>query len=382
MSGIASVMTVTGPRPAAELGATLMHEHILNDCACWWHPPRTPERMHLADSAVDMPILSELRQDPFVCRHNLALDEEALAVEELARFVDAGGRTVVDPTCRGIGRNPAALVRISRATGLNIVMGAGYYLHSSHPSELAAMSADAVAEQIEREALDGISPVADTADATGEPAEPVATTTRPNRDTAPRAVDAVRIGLIGEIGVSSDFTSEERKSLVGAARAQVRTGLPLMVHLPGWFRLGGEVLDLVEAEGVDPRRVVLCHMNPSHADADYQIGLARRGAFIEYDMIGMDYFYGDQQVQCPSDEEAARGIARLAEAGFLDRVLLSQDVFLKMMLTRYGGNGYAFVQRHFLPRLARHGFDGEELDSLLTCNPRSVFDPSFRGTKA
>ena len=347
-----SVMTVTGPIAPAALGTTLMHEHILNDCSCWWNAPTEPERAHLADSPVDIAILSELRQDPFVCRHNLALDDESLAIEELRAFTAAGGASVVDPTCRGIGRNPAALVRIAGATGLNIVMGAGYYLHSSHPPELAAMSADDVAEEIEREASEGIRVEG------GEP---------------------VRIGLIGEIGVSSDFTTEERKSLLGAARAQVRTGLPLMVHLPGWFRLGGEVLDLVEAEGVDPRRVVLCHMNPSHADTGYQLALARRGAFIEYDMIGMDYFYRDQQVQCPSDDEAARGIARLAEAGFLDRVLLSQDVFLKMMLTRHGGNGYAFVQRHFLPRLVRHGFDDAALEALVKSNPRSVFEAGYRG---
>ena len=51
---------------------------------------------------------------------------------------------------------------------------------------------------------------------------------------------------------------------------------------------------------------------------------------------------------------------KLVEAGFLDRILLSHDVFLKMMLTRYGGNGYAYVLRHFLPRLERHGATAAE----------------------
>ena len=45
-----------------------------------------------------------------------------------------------------------------------------------------------------------------------------------------------------------------------------------------------------------------------------------------------------------------------------------------MMLTRYGGNGYAFVTRHFLPRLRRHGVDEATLDRLMTANPQSVFD--------
>lgn len=341
------VMTVNGPIPSADLGVTLMHEHLQNDCSCWWNPPKDPSRHYLAEGPVRIEVLSELRQDPFVNKHNIALDELDLCIEEIGAFAQAGGRTVVDPTCRGIGRDPAKLRRIAAESGLNIVMGAGYYLASSMPEEVARLSVDDIANQIVAEALQGT----DGTDA--------------------------KIGLIGEIGVSSDFTAEEEKSLRGAARAQVRTGLPLMVHLPGWFRLGHRVLDIVEAEGADLAHTVLCHMNPSHDDWDYQRRVAERGAFIEFDMIGMDYFYADQQVQCPSDDEVARAILRLADAGHLDKVLLSQDVFIKMMLTRYGGNGYAFVQRHFLPRLARHGMDAKSCDILMTTNPRRVFDASI-----
>ena len=62
---------------------------------------------------------------------------------------------------------------------------------------------------------------------------------------------------------------------------------PLMVHLPGWFRHGLKVLDIVEQEGGDPAHTVLCHMNPSFDDPAYQTACAKRGAFVEYDMIGM-----------------------------------------------------------------------------------------------
>ena len=340
------VMTVTGPVPVDQLGMTLMHEHILNDCRCWWHAPKTRERQYLAESFVCIEILGELRQDPFVNKHNITLDDEPLAIAELKAFAAEGGRTVVEPTCQGIGRDPRALRRISEATGLNIVMGAGYYLGSSHPEKVAAMTAEQIADEIVREATQGV----DGSD--------------------------VKIGLIGEIGVSSDFTAGEEKSLRGAAQAQVRTGLPLMVHLPGWFRLGHRVLDVVAEEGGDLRHTVLCHMNPSHDDQPYQQELAARGAFIEYDMIGMDFFYADQQVQCPSDEEAARAIVKLVEAGYTDRILLSHDVFLKMMLTRYGGNGYAYIPRHFLPRLRRHGLNEAILNQMMQDNPRSVFRAS------
>jgi phosphotriesterase-related protein len=337
------VMTVAGTVPVEELGITLMHEHILNDCRCWWHKPKTPDRQYLADSFVCVEILGELRQDPFVNKHNITLDDEPLAIAELKDFAIQGGRTVIEPTCQGIGREPRALRRISEATGLNIVMGAGYYLASSHPAKVAEMTERQIADEIVREATQGVDG------------------------------SNVKIGLIGEIGVSSDFAPAEERSLRGAAQAQVRTGLPLMVHLPGWFRLGHRVLDVVAEEGADLRHTVLCHMNPSHDDLTYQSELAARGAFLEYDMIGMDFFYADQQVQCPSDEESARAIVKLVEAGHVGRILLSHDVFLKMMLTRYGGNGYGYILRHFLPRLRRHGLQDALIDRMMRDNPRSVF---------
>ena len=346
-TGSGRIMTVDGPIASADLGHTLMHEHLQNDCSCWWNAPAEPERQYLAEALVSIEILSELRQDPFVNKHNIRLDDLDLAIAEVTQFARAGGRSIVDPTCRGIGRDPLKLRRIAAETGVQIVMGAGYYLASSMPAAVAGLSADDIADEIVAEALTGV----DGTDA--------------------------KIGLIGEIGVSSDFTAEEERSLRGAARAQVRTGLPLMVHLPGWFRLAHRVLDIVEAEGADLRHTVLCHMNPSHMDPVYQATLAARGAFIEFDMIGMDYFYADQGVQCPSDDEVARAIIGLVDHGYLDRLLLSQDVFLKMMLTRYGGNGYAFVTKHFLPRLLRHGIDPAALDVLMVTNPRRVFDATI-----
>lgn len=96
--------------------------------------------------------------------------------------------------------------------------------------------------------------------------------------TFARAFGGVKAGIIGEIGVSADFTSEEEKVLRGAARAQARTGAPLEVHLPGWERLAGRILDVVAEEGGDLTRTILCHMNPSGRDPEYQIDLASRGA--------------------------------------------------------------------------------------------------------
>jgi phosphotriesterase-related protein len=338
------VMTVTGEIATEELGVTLMHEHVLIDASSWWHGPDAGVSERVATGPVDVSIIGELRMDPFASLDNAVMDDVDAAIEELAPYRDLGGRTVIDTTCAGIGRDARALRTISEATGLNIVMGSGFYLEGSHPERLAVMSIDDVADEIVRDATEGV-------DGSG-----------------------IRSGLIGEIGVSADFTDTEHKSLRGAARAQARTGLPLSIHLPGWHRRGNEVLDTVDEEGGDLSHTVLGHMNPSGGDCDYQVSVAERGAFIEYDMVGMDYYYADQDAQCPPDEENAANIASLVKAGYGDRVLLSQDVFLKMMLTRNGGFGFGYILRHFVPRLRRHGLTQEQIETILVANPRSVFE--------
>jgi phosphotriesterase-related protein len=334
-------MTVLGPIAPEQLGVTLMHEHLLLDATPWFRPSEAASLRPVASQPVSIEVLGLLRNDPFMCLDNCQLFDETLAIDEVGRFRLAGGATVVDPTCRGIGRDHRGLQRISRATGLHVVMGAGYYLGPAHPPHVKEMSVEAIAEEIEADVTAG--------------------------------VDGVHAGIIGEIGISKDFTAEEEKVLRGASRAQQATGVPLEVHLPGWERHGGRVLDVVGEEGGDLTRTVLCHMNPSGKDFDYQAELANRGAWLEYDMIGMDYFYADQQAQSPCDEENADAIGRLRDAGLLGSVLISQDVFIKIQLVRYGGTGYAHILDHFVPRLRRHGFTEEEITTLLVDNPRRVF---------
>jgi phosphotriesterase-related protein len=336
-----TVNTVLGPIAPEQLGVTLMHEHLLLDATPWFREPEAASLRMVAYQPVSIEVLGLLHNDPFMSRDNCELFDEETAIEEVRRFRLAGGKTVVDPTCRGIGRDPRALQRISRATGLQVVMGTGYYLHPAHPPHVREMSLEAITEEITRDVVDG--------------------------------VDGVRAGIIGEIGISKEFTSEEEKVLRGAARAQHATGVPLEVHLPGWERHGDRVLDVVSEEGGDLRRTVLCHMNPSGEDFDYQSRLAERGAWLEYDMIGMDYFYADQQAQSPSDEENARALLRLRDAGLLGSVLISQDVFIKIQLVRYGGTGYAHILDHFVPRLRRHGFIEQDIETLLIDNPLRVF---------
>jgi phosphotriesterase-related protein len=345
-----NLQTVLGPIASEAMGVTLMHEHLLMSFSTWSHPPKTASRMSLRDAPVSLEILGELRMDPFVNLDNLQQYDIDLSAREAQQFADLGGHTILDPTNRGIGRDPQALAAISRRTGLNVLMGSGYYLEVSHPPVVREMSHDDIAAEIERDLQEGV-------DGT-----------------------RIRAGFIGEIGVSARFTPEEEKVLRGSARAQRRTHVPLMIHLPAWEGLAHRVLDVVGEEGVSLNSVILCHMGPSWRDFDYQAGVAQRGAYLEYDMISMDYYYADQNAQCPSDEENAAAIQNLIQAGYVERILISQDVFLKMMLTSYGGFGYGYILRHFVPRLRRLGVTEDQIKKLLEDNPRRVFEDAGPGT--
>jgi len=338
------VQTVTGEIASSQLGVTLTHEHIFNDVTSWWHAPyeNSVRSNELVDEKVSIENLWELKHDPFINKDNCALNDEGLALEEVLRYKNLGGATIFEATSASIGRNPEALKRLSEKSEIQIVMGTGLYLDSSMTDEVNSLSTADIAKQITQDILIGAS--------------------------------GVKAGFIGEIGVSSDFTQRERKSLIGATLAMNETGVPMQVHMPGWFRLGNQVLDLIEENGGNLNSVVLCHMNPSGHDFDYQNSLLKRGVYLQYDMVGMELFYADQQAQCPSDEENAQNIKRLVGAGWLNKVLISSDIFLKMLLRKYGGPGYAHILEYFIPRLIRHGLTKDQAFSLVTNNPASLFE--------
>ena len=339
-----TVTSVTGPVDTEQLGITLTHEHIVNDVTSWSHPTESvgwdPE--DLAHRPVSTDLLWDLKHDPFANLDNCRLDDLELATQEVARFAALGGGTILEATGLGIGRDLQSLREVSRRTGTTIIAGTGYYLDAAQPNHVKGLHPEDIAERILTDLREG--------------------------------EDGIRPGFIGEIGVGEPFTKAEQASLRGAFLAQHEMSLPLQVHLPGWFRTGDVVLDLAEDYGVDPSYIVLCHMGPSGADVDYQHRLLRRGAYVQYDMIGMEVFYADQGVQCPSDEENARRIADLVGHGFGSRLLLSQDVFLKSLLRRYGGPGYSHILQYFVPRLLRLGLNNDDVTRLLVDNPRALFE--------
>ena len=197
----AVVQTVTGPIAPEQLGVTMPHEHLLLLNPSFVEPLEASER-HRAYEPVSERNIEWVRQYWTSNVDNLQLYDEETAREEAAWYYRAGGDTLIDPTTRYIARDPRALVRISRGSGVRIVSGTGFYVAETHPPDMGGRSEEDLAAEMIGELTEGI-------DYTG-----------------------VRAGFIGEIGCFWPLRDDEQKVLRGAAMASIETGAAVMVH-PG-----------------------------------------------------------------------------------------------------------------------------------------------------
>jgi predicted metal-dependent phosphotriesterase family hydrolase len=304
------VMTVRGPLPVDQLGITLMHEHIFNN------------------------MMREFRLEGL-------MSDFPLAVHEISRFREAGGRSIVDLTNASLGRQPAALRAISEATGVNIILGCGLYRHQYYDADwVDGMSTNDLADWLVTELTDGIG------------------------DTG------VRAGIIGEIGCDEWLTAQEERVFRAAARAQRKTGVALSTHAARWPVGIAQIDLLVGEERVDPRRVIIGHCDTvtnvawtSPEDVlGYHEELARRGVYVEFDTLRIEHPY--------DMEKRVRYVTNLVRKGYLEQILLSHDVTWRSALRTFGGGGYDFVLTDFGPRLEAEGISPDEIRTMLVDNPR------------
>ncbi len=337
--------TVLGPIPGDAMGVTLPHEHLLIDFAVMFSEPPAASDKGLARAPVTMENLGWVRQNFNANLDNLQLLDERTAEDEIRLFRRAGGQTVVDPTNRSLARDPEALARIARATGLNIVMGAGYYVGAAHPPDMPRRTVDDLASEIVGEVTVGVG------------------------DTG------IRAGLIGEIGCTWPWSDDERKVVRAAVIAQRATGAPLMIHPGRNERAPMEIAEFVDKEGGDLRRTVMCHIDRTIADVRQVVDLAQTGIWLEYDLFGLEtsYYPYNPSFDMPNDGGRMAHVLALIAAGHLDQVLMSHDIAYKTSLTRYGGYGYHHLLVNVVPRLRRKGVDDAALRRLLVDNPRRAF---------
>ena len=303
------IQTVRGPIHPDQLGVTLPHEHLY--IQLWEIPGRND------------------------CAGQFE-DEEVLQQEVLA-FKDLGGQSVVDCTVPGRGRSPEKLLRMSESTGVNIVMGCGWYREPYYPA----------GDLIDR---------------------------RPVEDLAREIISEINVGvggtgirpgIIGEVGTDKSWVSAQEERVHRAvARAHLATGLALTTHSIG-KPVGLTELAIFEDEGVDPRRVIIGHCDhPCCLFMDYHLEILKRGANVQFDTLG--------NKASELDERAFRILIKLLDLGYADQLFLSQDVCKDQHLRYLGGNGFTYVLGTFLPKLRQAGVPEALITRMMVENPRRV----------
>jgi phosphotriesterase-related protein len=345
---VGKVQTVLGLIDAESLGITMAHEHVLCDVSAYFVEPTEASERKLAHEPIRMDNLCWVRNHCSSHLDDMKLTDEQVAIKEVMLLKMAGGNTIVDMTCIGLHRDPLGLCRVSRATGVNIVMGAGYYVALSHPPELADMSEEKIAEGIVRDIMVGVG------------------------DTG------VRAGIIGEIGCSLPLEENERKVLRACAVAQRRTGVAINIHPSPSDDLALEIIKILDDAGADLSRTVISHVHPWGFSRTTLHTLADAGCYIEYDSFGQPHagihpLYFGLVLDFSSAVRRIEDIMQLIADGYLNHILVSQDVCFKHHLVTYGGCGYAHILRDVVPFMRHKGMSDEQIHTLLVENPKRVF---------
>lgn len=338
------VQTVLGCIDPSQVGITHCHEHLSMTFNCSYHPaPKGKESME--EAPIDMGNIRWIQQYPYSHKSNLLFNDpetESGVFNDVKRFKELGGSTLVDNTTIGIDRNMQFQKKVAQETGVNIVAGAGYYVGAAQPSSVNQMTIEDLEKQITDEILVG-------ADGTD-----------------------IKCGVIGEIGCSYPLQANEKKVLQAAARVQAKLGCPLIIHPGRDKRAPMEIVSIIQGEGGDVKKTVMSHLDRTIHDHEELVQLAKTGVLLEWDLFGVEmlvYQY-KHEMDMPSDNQRIDTIKRILDAGYEDQVVIAHDVHTKHRLTKFGGHGYQHILENIVPRMLSKGITQSQVDKMLIENPK------------
>jgi phosphotriesterase-related protein len=279
--------------------------------------------------------------------------------------------TVVDLTPAEIGRHPELIAEVSRRSGMHIIATTGFFPESTGMGILfhwRRQSAEYIADMLRRDLIEGM-----VYDGRLTPYRAgilkVSTGGLGPDQPTPIGDDGRRIGY------------HERHMIDAVAMAQRSLGCAINTHTqPMDYALtnpGVELLELLEAAGADPTRVIIGHAFV-HPRIEQLVAICERGGNLQIDHIGIPWQNESAEAL---DELIADAVCELASRGYLDRLVFSYDRFFSHargpvtesepeQLNELVPIGYLFDA--FAPRLARKGFGAHELRQVMVDNPRRL----------
>lgn len=320
---MALVNTVRGQIETAQLGVTLMHEHVF---------------VLSAEVMQNFP-------EPWGDEEKRVAD----AITRLNQLKARGVDSIVDLTVIGLGRYIPRIQRVAAETQINIVAATGVYTYNDVPmyfhfqgpgTELGGpeMMVDMFVKDIE----EGI------------------------------AGTGVKAAILKCATDRPGVTPGVERVLRAVAQAHLRTGVPISTHTHAATERGLEQQRIFQEEGVDLARVVIGHSGDT-TDIGYLEKLIANGSYIGMDRFGID-------VLLPF-EDRVNTVAKMCELGYADGMVLSQDAAcfndwlpeaaLPAVLPNWH---YMHIHNDVIPALKQRGVTDRQIETMLVENPRKIFD--------
>jgi predicted metal-dependent phosphotriesterase family hydrolase len=223
------LITVTGPLPAADMGFTLPHEHIM----------------------VDFIGAAQTGKYRYDSRHVIKR-----MLPFLQEIYDLGVRTFIDCTPQYLGRDTEVLQELSLASGVHIITNTGLYKDKYLPDYAYEQSAQELAEQWIKEATEGI-------DGTG-----------------------IKPGFIKTAVSPGTLTDIEKKLIAAAALTSNATSLTIATHTCS-STAAADIVTILEKHNTPLNRWIFVHAHMEE-DVESLVRLAHLGVWIELDGLAFN----------------------------------------------------------------------------------------------
>ncbi|MCP4006586.1 MAG: phosphotriesterase [bacterium] len=314
---MATVQGILGPIDTADLGFTLMHEHIF-----------------IANSSMRLAFNDWVD----VGRATEVASEEATAARK------CGVKTLVDLTPINLGRDIHIMREVAERAEIQVIAATGLYYHEE--PWMNGWEVDRIVEFLIQDIEKGI-----------------------------QGTDS-KAGIIKCATDAAGITTVNEKLLRVAARLQRATGVPISTHTDAAAEVGPGQQDVFEDEGVDLSRVVIGHCGDSN-DLDYLERVLRRGSTIGMDRFGIDMINSTDQRVATIVELGKRGYANqmvLSHDACCHMDFWPQDMIQQIMKPTVPNWNFRHIPDDVVPALRKQGMSEADLTAMVSDNPRSIFE--------
>jgi phosphotriesterase-related protein len=246
---MSALETVRGTIDTADLGLTLVHEHV-----------------RFRDEAV---------AENWPGRYD-ADAEFAAAMDAVTAAKAHGVQSIVDPTAMFGGRDVRFMKRVAEQAEVNIVACTGIYTYDFLPHYFENRDEDMIAAHFIDDIERGVQ---------GTP---------------------IRAAFLKCAADAAGVTANVEKVHRACARASVQTGAPIMAHSSPAAKTGPRQVEIFLEEGVSPEKIQIAHCGDS-PDVEYIEGLLDRGVYVGLDRYGLEMYLPIDQRNAVTAELLRRG---------------------------------------------------------------------------